>query len=126
MEKHDSEWKEEQERVTGITKLLKGHIRQLSEELGLHRSDVVDMRKDFWEEVTVNFSSPDDLGETSTSLRQQAQILNERERHHLQSSKALKNIKSLWCLPILDGLISLRLGRRGREDLSRNWFPDGG
>lgn len=99
MEKHDSEWKEEQERVTGITKLLKGHIRQLSEELGLHRSDVVDMRKDFWEEVTVNFSSPDDLGETSTSLRQQAQILNERERHHLQSSKALKKYKKLVVSP---------------------------
>ncbi|OKP91964.1 helicase [Paenibacillus helianthi] len=99
MEKHDSEWKEEQERVNGITKLLSAHIRRLSEELGLHRSDVVDMRKDFWEEVTVNFSSPDDLGETSTSLRQQAQILNERERHHLQSSKALKKYRKLVVSP---------------------------
>lgn len=99
MEKHDSEWQAEQERVTGITKLLTARIRQLSEELGLHRSDVVDMRKDFWEEVTVNFSSPDDLGETSTSLRQQAQILNERERHHLQSSKALKKYKKLVVSP---------------------------
>lgn len=99
MEKHDSEWPAEQERVTGITKLLTARIRQLSEELGLHRSDVVDMRKDFWEEVTVNFSSPDDLGETSTSLRQQAQILNERERHHLQSSKALKKYKKLVVSP---------------------------
>ncbi len=95
MEKHDQEWKQEQERVTGITRLLTAHIRRLSEELGLHRADVVDMRKDFWEEVTVNFSSPDDLGETSTSLRQQAQILNERERHHLQSSKALKKYRKL-------------------------------
>lgn len=95
MEKHDQEWKEEQGRVSGITRLLSARIRQLSEELGLHRTDVVDMRKDFWEEVTVNFSSPDDLGETSTSLRQQAQILNERERHHLQSSKALKKYRKL-------------------------------
>ncbi|KWX74002.1 RNA polymerase recycling motor HelD [Paenibacillus jilunlii] len=99
MEKHDSEWEEEQKRVNGITKLLSAHIRRLSEELGLHRSDVVDMRKDFWEEVTVNFSSPDDLGETSTSLRQQAQILNERERHHLQSSKALKKYRKLVVSP---------------------------
>lgn len=62
MDKHDHEWQKEQERVSGITKLLSTHIRLLSEELGLHRTDVVDMRKDFWEEVTVNFSSPDDLG----------------------------------------------------------------
>lgn len=99
MDKHDHEWQEEQERVTGITRQLSTHIRLLSEELGLHRTDVVDMRKDFWEEVTVNFSSPDDLGETSTSLRQQAQILNERERHHLQSSKALKKYKKLVVSP---------------------------
>jgi DNA helicase-2/ATP-dependent DNA helicase PcrA len=99
LDKHDHEWQEEQERVTGITRQLSTHIRLLSEELGLHRTDVVDMRKDFWEEVTVNFSSPDDLGETSTSLRQQAQILNERERHHLQSSKALKKYKKLVVSP---------------------------
>ncbi|MEK3877288.1 RNA polymerase recycling motor HelD [Paenibacillus sp. FSL M7-0420] len=99
MDKHDHEWQKEQERVNGITKLLSTHIRLLSEELGLHRTDVVDMRKDFWEEVTVNFSSPDDLGETSTSLRQQAQILNERERHHLQSSKSLKKYKKLVVSP---------------------------
>lgn len=99
MEMNESQWKEEQERVDRVTKLLSAHIRSLSEELGLHRSDVVDMRKDFWEEVTVNFSSPDDLGETSTSLRQQSQILNERERHHLQSSKALKKYKKLLSSP---------------------------
>ncbi|BCG59013.1 DNA helicase [Paenibacillus sp. URB8-2] len=96
---NENEWKDEQVRVDRITGLLKSHIRALSEELGLHRSDVVELRKDFWEEVTVNFSSPDDLGETSTSLRQQAQVLSERERHHLQSSKALKKYKKLVVSP---------------------------
>nr|WP_246014098.1 RNA polymerase recycling motor HelD [Paenibacillus rhizophilus] len=96
---NENEWKDEQVRVDRITGLLKSRIRALSEELGLHRSDVVELRKDFWEEVTVNFSSPDDLGETSTSLRQQAQVLSERERHHLQSSKALKKYKKLVVSP---------------------------
>ncbi|MDQ0193206.1 RNA polymerase recycling motor HelD [Paenibacillus wynnii] len=99
MTNNESQWKEEQDRVSGVTKLLSSRIRVLSEELGLHRTDVVEMRKDFWEEVTVNFSSPDDLGETSTSLRQQSQILSERERHHLQSSKALKKYKKLVVSP---------------------------
>ncbi|KAA9004086.1 AAA family ATPase [Paenibacillus spiritus] len=95
----EKEWKNEQERVRRVTGILAGHIRHLSEELGLHRTDVVELRKDFWEEVTVNFSSPDDLGETSTSLRQQAQVLSERERHHLQSSKALKKYRKLVVSP---------------------------
>ncbi|MRN52424.1 RNA polymerase recycling motor HelD [Paenibacillus monticola] len=115
MENNDGEWKAEQERVTGITKLLTSHIRGLSEELGLHRMDVVDMRKDFWEEVTVNFSSPDDLGETSTSLRQQSQILNERERHHLQSSKALKKYKKLVVSPYF-GRIDFSEGSDGEQE----------
>lgn len=95
MEHKDAEWEREQQRVDKVIGLLKGHIRRLSNEMGLHRTDVVDMRKDFWDEVTVNFSSADDLGETSTSLRQQAQVLSERERHHLQSSKALKKYNKL-------------------------------
>ncbi|NUU64258.1 RNA polymerase recycling motor HelD [Paenibacillus agri] len=115
MENQQEEWKEEQERVTQVTQILSGHIRQLSEELGLHRTDVVDMRKEFWEEVTVNFSSPDDLGETSTSLRQQAQILNERERHHLQSSKALKKYKKLVVSPYF-GRIDFSEGPNGEAE----------
>ncbi|MFF2015937.1 RNA polymerase recycling motor HelD [Paenibacillus sp. NPDC058177] len=115
MENQQEEWKEEQERVTQVTQILSGHIRQLSEELGLHRTDVVDMRKEFWEEVTVNFSSPDDLGETSTSLRQQAQILNERERHHLQSSKALKKYKKLVVSPYF-GRIDFSEGPNGETE----------
>ncbi|MFF2907453.1 RNA polymerase recycling motor HelD [Paenibacillus sp. NPDC057934] len=115
MENQQEEWKEEQERVTQVTQILSGHIRQLSEELGLHRTDVVDMRKEFWEEVTVNFSSPDDLGETSTSLRQQAQILNERERHHLQSSKALKKYKKLVVSPYF-GRIDFSEGPSGAAE----------
>lgn len=96
---NEAEWKEEQKRVDRVTSILGRHIRVLSDELGLHRTDVVELRKDFWEEVTVNFSSPDDLGETSTSLRQQAQVLSERERHHLQSSKALKKYRKLVVSP---------------------------
>lgn len=99
MTNNEDQWREEQKRVSAVTELLSSRIRVLSEELGLHRTDVVEMRKDFWEEVTVNFSSPDDLGETSTSLRQQSQILSERERHHLQSSKALKKYNKLVVSP---------------------------
>lgn len=117
MEKQDQEWQEEQRRVTRVTDLLKAHIRRLSGELGLHRTDVVDMRKEFWEEVTVNFSSPDDLGETSTSLRQQAQILNERERHHLQSSKALKKYKKLVVSPYFGRIDFAEAGDTAAEQI---------
>ncbi|GJM80197.1 hypothetical protein HMSSN139_26930 [Paenibacillus sp. HMSSN-139] len=53
------------------------------------------MRKDFWDEVTVNFSEADDVGETSTSLRQQSQVLAEREKSHQHASIALGKMKRL-------------------------------
>lgn len=74
-------------------------IQQLEADVGNVRSEVIEMRKDFWDEVTVNFSNPDDLGETSTNLRQQSQVLSERERSHLQSSKALKKYNKLVLSP---------------------------
>lgn len=95
----DQDWKEEQERVTEVTGKISSKITQLEADVGLVRGDVIDMRKEFWDEVTVNFSNPDDLGETSTNLRQQAQVLSERERSHLQSSKALKKYKRLVYSP---------------------------
>lgn len=95
----DQDWKDEQARVTEVTDKIGRKITQLEADVGLVRGDVIEMRKEFWDEVTVNFSNPDDLGETSTNLRQQSQVLSERERSHLQSSKALKKYKRLVYSP---------------------------
>ncbi|MEC0094241.1 RNA polymerase recycling motor HelD [Paenibacillus macquariensis] len=91
----DQEWRDEQHRVDEVTTKVTRRIEKLQREVGNVRGDVVDLRKEFWDEVRVNFSSSDDLGETSTSLRQQSQVLSERERSHLQSSESLKKMKLL-------------------------------
>ncbi|MGE7823061.1 RNA polymerase recycling motor HelD [Paenibacillus sp. NPDC093718] len=91
----EQDWQEEQARVTDVTTKIGNKISQLEASVGDIREVVIDMRKDFWDEVTVNFSNPDDLGETSTNLRQQSQVLAEREHAHLQSSKLLKKYRKL-------------------------------
>jgi DNA helicase II / ATP-dependent DNA helicase PcrA len=91
----EQDWQEEQARVTEVTTKIGNKISQLEASVGDIREVVIDMRKDFWDEVTVNFSNPDDLGETSTNLRQQSQVLAEREHAHLQSSKLLKKYRKL-------------------------------
>ncbi|WP_054956450.1 RNA polymerase recycling motor HelD [Paenibacillus dakarensis] len=95
----DQDWKDEQARVTEVTEKIGRKITELEADVGLVRGEVISMRKEFWDEVTVNFSNPDDLGETSTNLRQQSQVLSERERSHLQSSKALKKYNKLVYSP---------------------------
>lgn len=91
----EQDWQEEQARVTEVATKIGNKISQLEASVGDIREVVIDMRKDFWDEVTVNFSNPDDLGETSTNLRQQSQVLAEREHAHLQSSKLLKKYRKL-------------------------------
>ncbi|SMF81085.1 DNA helicase-2 / ATP-dependent DNA helicase PcrA [Paenibacillus uliginis N3/975] len=111
----DQDWKAEQTRVTDVTAKISSKITQLEADVGLVRGDVINMRKEFWDEVTVNFSNPDDLGETSTNLRQQAQVLSERERSHLQSSKALKKYKKLVYSPYF-GRIDFREEDMNQEE----------
>lgn len=111
----EQDWKEEQARVTEVTTKIGNKISQLEASVGDIREVVIDMRKDFWDEVTVNFSNPDDLGETSTNLRQQSQVLAEREHAHLQSSKLLKSIENLWNPLTLDALIFKRMEPRRRK-----------
>ncbi|AWB44231.1 helicase [Paenibacillus sp. CAA11] len=95
----DQDWQEEQERVGQVTEVIRERISRLEYEAGTVRSDVVEMRKDFWDEVTVNFSEADDVGETSTSLRQQSEVLSDRERSHKHAYAALGKMKRLLQSP---------------------------
>lgn len=95
MDLNDQDWQDEQRRVDMVTGKVAVRKKALEADVGVVRGDVVELRKDFWDEVRVNFSSSDDLGETSTSLRQQSQVLSERERAHLQASETLKKLKLL-------------------------------
>lgn len=74
------DWKQEQERLDMVTEKLQARIAELEPEVvGLH-GQVTDIRKQFWEEVTVNTSTDEDFEETFYSIRQQEAILSEREQ----------------------------------------------
>jgi DNA helicase II / ATP-dependent DNA helicase PcrA len=62
-------------------------------------SDAFQIRKTFWEDVTVNFDEADDVAETFTSIKQQAALLSERERTQSQMVKQLKTLSQLRFSP---------------------------
>lgn len=62
----------------------------LEQEIGDVKTDIVQIRRHFWDDVTVNLGTADDLVETHFSIRQQAEVLSERERRYNQSASALK------------------------------------
>ncbi|MBQ4898874.1 UvrD-helicase domain-containing protein [Paenibacillus sp. Marseille-P2973] len=108
----DNAWQEEQQRVEYVADRIEDNISRLEREVGSVRGDVVTMRKEFWDEVTVNFSEADDVGETSTSLRQQSQVLSEREKSHQHASAALDKMKRLKQSPYF-----------GRIDFAEDGYP---
>jgi len=72
-------WQEEQQRVSEVIAKIDERLEALEEELGEAKSEVVEIRRRFWEDVTVNLSEPDDRIETAASMRQQAETLADRE-----------------------------------------------
>lgn len=95
MSKTDRDWLEEQQRVDEVTMQISEQIGELNEKLGFVKTDVVDFRKHFWEEVTVDFSSADDIIETHVSLKQQSEVLSERERSYRHAAATLKKLTRL-------------------------------
>lgn len=85
----------EQERVDWITSEIKGKFTKLQKHAGKIGSEALHIRSTFWEDVTVNFDEPDDIGETYTSIKQQVELLSERERSQTQIDNQLKTLTRL-------------------------------
>ncbi|MCM3783055.1 UvrD-helicase domain-containing protein [Neobacillus mesonae] len=113
----DKEWQLEQTRVDDVTGQIRSAIAKLEGEVGSVRGEVVEMRKDFWDEVTINFSEADDVGETSTNLRQQSEVLSERERSHKNAFNALKKLNKLVSSPYFGRIDFVEHGSNQTESI---------
>lgn len=91
--------RKEQERVDNVLKIITEQIGKLEGETGRRRDEVVNIRKNFWDEVTVNTDSFDDYLETIISLRQQAQVLSVSQINHKQASKRLSALRRMKEVP---------------------------
>ncbi|RXZ78787.1 helicase [Paenibacillaceae bacterium] len=95
MNNSDLNWQAEQERVDEVVEQIGQEIHRLEIRTGEVRNDVVDIRQNFWDEVTINFSNAEDLTETYFSMKQQTDILSERERSHRHASQTLAKYRRL-------------------------------
>ncbi|MCA0756316.1 AAA family ATPase [Paenibacillus sp. N4] len=94
-----NDWKQEQERLDQVTEQLKTRLAELEPEVAGLRNQVTDIRKRFWEEVTVNTSTQEDFEETFYSIKQQEALLSERERSHRLRMQQWNNMKRLLPSP---------------------------
>ncbi|PXW92150.1 DNA helicase-2/ATP-dependent DNA helicase PcrA [Streptohalobacillus salinus] len=73
---------QEKSRVSHVVHYIEQQLKELNQYIKRLKGDVIDLRKDFFDDVTVNLTEADDAIETQASLKQQAEFLSERERNH--------------------------------------------
>jgi len=80
------------------------------------KQSVLHLRKDFWDDVTVNLENTDEMVETQASIRQQAELLSERERSHGQLHAQLSRLEQLEDSPYF-GRIDFKEDGESREEI---------
>ncbi len=87
--------KDEEIRIDHVLAVIESKAAQLTDASDEIKEKVVDFRKHFWDEVKVNVETFDDMVETIYEIRQQSEVLAERERAHQQHSKQRKVLEKL-------------------------------
>lgn len=104
-------WQQEQERLEQIKNKLQTRIAELEPEVTGLRDQAADMRKRFWEELSINTSTTEDFEDTFYSVQQQSAMLAERERGHKRLVHQWNGMKRLLPSPYF-----------GRVDFQENGF----
>lgn len=91
----NSDVMKEQKRVDDVVQEIDKKKEHLEHQTHGLRGDIIDIRKNFWEDITVNLDEPDDVVETHASIKQQAEFLAERERSHGQYYRQMKTLDKL-------------------------------
>lgn len=95
MHSNDQEKQYEQKRLSEVLAEIERQKDEVLLKSGDIKESVVHLRRDFWEDVRVNLDNVDEMIETQASIRQQAELLSERERTHGQVHKQLKRLEQL-------------------------------
>ncbi|MFD2330953.1 RNA polymerase recycling motor HelD [Cohnella sp. GCM10020058] len=95
----EQDWRQEQARLEEVTEKLRARIAELEPEASGLRDQAGDLRKRFWEEVTVNTATDEDFEETFYSIKQQEALLSERERSYRLRQQQWKGLNRLLPSP---------------------------
>ena len=111
------DWQMEQRRVNSVVNEIDKKINKLTVNAGKVGADALEIRKDFWEDVTVNLDEPDDMIETAASIKQQVELLSERERTHKQLDKHLNTLSRLKYSPYFGRIDFLEKGEGSTDQV---------
>jgi len=89
----------EQNRVNELKQKVTLELNRLQKLLGAAGSEIKSIKKNFWDDVTVNLEDAHEAAETHASIKQQSELLSERERRHRHSYEQVKLLNRLKKTP---------------------------
>ncbi|UKS26512.1 UvrD-helicase domain-containing protein [Paenibacillus sp. HWE-109] len=113
----EQDWAAEKQRVEEVTGKIQTKIQVLEEQVSQVQSDVVEIRKHYWDDVTMDMSTTEDAVESIASIRQQAEVLSERERTHRQAFAALGKMRKLVQSPYFGRIDFRERDERGGDTI---------
>lgn len=117
MDKEQQERIIEQQRVDDVIDVINRKAEALFLKAGKLKKSVVELRKGFWDDVTVNLDEPDDAIETEASIKQQAELLSERERSHGLIDQQLKTLQDQKHSPYFGRIDFLEDGEKSKDKI---------
>lgn len=93
------DWRQEQERLDMVVQKIRARMEELEPEVAGIVDQMTDIRRRFWDEVTVNTSTIEDFKESYFTIRQQGALLSERERSHKQLKLQWKSLQRMLPSP---------------------------
>ena len=85
----------EQERATLVTNIIRDRLNAIVSETGDIKEEIIDIKANFWDDVTVNFEDAAETAETYASMKQQAELLSERERSYRLLTDQVRTLRKL-------------------------------
>ncbi|MGE6630060.1 RNA polymerase recycling motor HelD [Bacillus sp. NPDC077027] len=80
-------------------------------------ADILHLRKGFFDDVKINVDHPEEAAETMSSIKQQGEILSERERTQKQLAKQLKKLEKQELIPYFGRIDFLEKGALAAEQV---------
>ncbi|WP_050614378.1 RNA polymerase recycling motor HelD [Bacillus testis] len=106
---------EEEERLSEILDTISRRLEGIKVKSGNLKEDVFSIRKTFWDDVTVNVDSSEEINDTLASIKQQSEMLSERERTHGLLYKQAKVLERLKDSPYFGRIDFLEKGEKEAE-----------
>ncbi|SDJ23503.1 RNA polymerase recycling motor HelD [Natribacillus halophilus] len=117
MSQEHRDWQVEKQRLQTVTSLIKKKKEDLQEVSADLKKDVIELRRTFWDDVTVNIDEPDDVLETQASMKQRAELLSERERSHGLLHQQAKTLRRLEEAPYFGRIDFIEDGEKEAEPI---------